>query len=280
MTRIHKPGGLGTAVAVLLFLAVCAYLGAGLLGGLRPGAPAVRVRRVQLTRSAELEGLVLRREQALCADGELLTEDGRRVAAGAPLVRTEEGILTAQAPALFCADLDGLEGLEPELLEDLSVPALRELLETEPQVPGQALGRLVSGWDWYYAALAPAGTAPEEGSVCRLRFPGLEELPARLVSRREAGEEEALVFRLTRGGREALSLRKTGAELILQELSGLELPEEAVFQEDGRDYVNILSAGEAKKTAVEIIDREKGRCIAAASRQAEGLREGVAVLLG
>lgn len=220
MTRIHKPGALGTAVAALLFLAVSAYLGAGLLGGLEPVAPAAQVRQVQPARSAELEGLVLRREQALCAEGELLAEDGRRLAAGAPLVRTETGTLTAQAPALFCADLDGLESLDPEQLEDLSVRELRELLETEPQVPGQALGRLVSGWDWYYAALAPAGTAPEEGSVCRLRFPGLEELPARLVSRREAGEEEALVFRLTRGGREALSLRKTGAELILPASSG------------------------------------------------------------
>lgn len=279
MTGIHKAAGESRfvrCVAAALFLAVCAYTGAGLLGDLSPRTRTAVVRRASALDSVELEGLVVRRERPIRSPGgPISAADGQRLSAAAAAALAGE----AAGPAVFFADADGLEDLTPELLEDLSPAGLQALLEREPERTGA--GRLVTDYAWYYAALAPEETAADRGP-CTLCFEGLEErVPARLIalSRAEEGQR-VLLFRLTQGGRDYLSLRRTGARLILAEYSGLELPEEAVFTDgDGSGYVYTLSAGGTEKKPVEILYRTEGRCIAAASRQEDALREGSRVLL-
>ena len=246
------------------------------MGDLRPGMKTAVVCRSTVADSLELTGIAVRREQLVCSSGgAALAEDGRRVPSGANLTET----VLAPASAVFCTDFDGLEGLSPDKLKDLSVPALRALMETEPVKPAGAVGRLVMGYDWYFAALAPAGVElnGEEYSLC---FEGLDQrVRARLLSQSEEAEGQvALLFRLTQGGREYLSLRKTRVALVLSEITGLELPEEAVIPgEDGHEFVYTLTAGELRETAVEILYTAEGRCIAAVSKEANGLREGMTV---
>ena len=218
MRAIHKrsDGPFLRAAAALLFLAACAWCGAGLYARLRPEAlPAAEPEPDGL----RLTGLCLRREEPLClpADAALAVEDGERVPAGGLLARLADGTsLSAQAPALYFVGFDGLETLDAASLEPLGVSALRSLLEREALAPSGCRGRLVLDGVWYYAALAPAGDAAPEPGACRLRFDGKTEwLSARLlaVSGAEDGER-ALLFRLSRGG-EYLSLRRTGAVLYL-----------------------------------------------------------------
>ncbi len=279
MTRSRKGPGetrFAQAVAAALFLAVCAYIGAALAGDLRPGVRTAPVRRSTVSESLELEGLVLRREQTVCTGGRLLAADGSRLAAGAPLAEGPEGTLYAPASALFYSGLDGLEALGPEDAEDLSVESLCALMRTPPRTPEGAVGRLVLEHAWYFAALAPADAGPEPGS-CTLCFPDpVGRVPARLLSVSPAEDgQRALLFRLTRGGRALLSLRLTPARLILSEIEGLELPEEAVrYDPAGQAFVSTLTAAGAEEKPVEILYTGQGRCIAAISRQAGGLREG------
>ena len=263
------------AVAAVLFLAVCAYIGVGLFKGLDPGRATARVKAVSLSRSVELEGIAVRRELLISGSpGALsLPEEGSRVPAGT----------LAPASALFFAATDGLERLAPEGLEELTVPALAELLQAEPAREADTLGRLVQGYDWFYAALSPADAELPKAGELTLVFDGLERrVKARLVSVSEAeAGKRALLLRLTETDGELLALRKTGARLILAEYGGLELPEAAVHtDESGRTYVNTLAAAGPEPVPVEILYREEGRCVAAFSTGVEALREGQTVLLG
>ena len=285
MTRIHKGARepqFVQVVAAVLFLAVCAYAGAWLLGDLRAGPETAIVRRATVTDSLTLEGIAVRREQLVCSPGgRTLAENGQRLHAGAVVAETKDGTIRTPASALFYTEVDGLEALSPELLEELTVPALEALLEKEPETTPSSLGRLVTGCDWYFAALVPEGTALEkkEYTLC---FAGVNgRAAARLVAASPAEEGQiALLFRLTRGGQDYLSLRKTQATLILSEVTGLDVPEKAVWtDDDGREFVYTLTAGEMEKRLVEIIYRAEGRCIAAASKAPAGLREGATVAI-
>ena len=279
MKQIHKaesePGFL-KAVAVVLFLAVCAYLGAGIYNGLDQDLKTVPVRYVTVTDSLELTGLVIRREQVICSPGkaQFFPSGGDRLPADGLVAVFQDGAeLRAPSSALFFPDCDGFEALSPDILPSLSCQELEALLQQEAAPDREAVGRLVFGWDWYFAALpAPDAALPAEGR-CTLLFDGMEQsVPAELIS---AGEELPFILRLTYGREEYLRLRKAQAQLIFSEHSGLELPEEAVRQDaDGTEYVYTVTAGIIERRPVEIIYRAEGRCLAAVSSQADALREG------
>ena len=264
-----------------MFLAACAYMGAGLLGDLSPGLETAVVRRVTVTESVSLEGIAVRREQLICSHGgQVLVEDGSRVGMGKAVAETESGEICAPASAVFCADTDGLEVLTPDELEGLTAGSLTKLMGKEPSVPADAAGRLVLGYEWYFAALAPAETVFDRAEYM-LSFQGTEErVRARLISQsEEEGGQRALIFRLTQGRREYLSLRRTEATLVLSEYTGLEVPEEAVISDGEDQYVYTLTAGDMEKKAVEIIYTADGRCIAAVSKTESGLHAGHTVAI-
>ena len=258
-------------IAAVLFLAVCAYVGAKLWSSVERSPETQTVRAVTLTDSAELEGIVIRREQ-LCPAGEGLFTDGERLGAGT--------VPSVPGSALYYRSCDGLESLSPALLEDLDVQALRALLAQKPSSPEG--GRLVLDFAWYYAALVSAGEPVPDSGRCRVLFEGFD-VPAEAEILSLSAEENgrrALVLRLTLGGDEYMKLRKCKAELIFSEYSGLGLPEGAVqTDEDGNNFVYTTTAGVVERRAVDIIYSEGDMCIAAFSSGADGLREGNLVIV-
>ncbi len=217
---IHKraDGLFLRCAAGLLFLAVCAWCGAGLSARLRPRAAETFAQAEAPGGALRVSGLCLRDEEALClpASAVLLVADGERAAKNAPLARlVDGGAVTARESALFYADSDGLESLNAAALSPLTPSALRALEDTAAAPsPEGPRGRLVYDNVWYFAARAPSDAAPWEPGSCRLRFAGFSEwLPARLLAVGESEDgETALLFRLSRGG-EYLRLRETDAEL-------------------------------------------------------------------
>ncbi|MGM9588046.1 MAG: hypothetical protein ACI3VA_11260 [Candidatus Limivicinus sp.] len=258
-------------IAAVLFLAVSAYAGAKLWGRLVSAPETQTVRAVTLTDSAELEGIVIRREQ-LCPAGEGLFADGERLGAGT--------VPSVPGSALYYRSCDGLERLSPELLEDLDVQKLQALLAEKPSP--QEGGRLVLDHAWYYAALVPADEPVPDSGRCRVLFDGFA-VPAEaeiLSLSSEENGQRALVLRLTLGGDAYMKLRKCSAELIFSQYSGLRLPEEAVHRdEDGNNFVYTITAGVVERRAVDIIYSEGDLCIAAFSADANGLREGNLVIV-
>ena len=178
------------AVAALLFLGACGYLGVFLFEGLSALTEAPSPLPPEAPTA--LRGVALRNERVI--DPVPGAEDGKRL--------TGRGI--------YFADCDGYETLTPALLDTLTPEDLTALLREPPGEIGRA--RLVEENAWYYAALLPCGEAPAPGP-CRLRFSGFgESVPARLTEVREEKSGTLLLFRLLQGG-EYLNLRFTEAEI-------------------------------------------------------------------
>ena len=204
-----------------MFLAACAWCGAGLYALLRP-PPVSAAAEASAVSVLRLDGICLRQEEALLlpASAVPLAENGERIPAGAALAVLADGsTLPAGASVLFFSDYDGLEYLRAP--ETLDVRTLASLLAAQPQNPPGYAGRLVLDGVWYYAAFAPADAAPPETGPCRLHFFGRPEiLTARLLSVSAAEDgRTALLFRLNRGG-DYLSLRRTEAELYPRQREG------------------------------------------------------------
>lgn len=221
--QIHKrpDSFLLRAVATLLFLALCAWLGAGLYRVLTP-APGMGADAAAAENAAAvtLRGIAVRRERLLCCRRRVrvAAADGKRLAVGGELAVTAGGkALYADSSAVFFTDWDGLEWLAPESLAGLDVAAAEALLAAEPRDSAGVYGRLVTGADWYFAALTGDVLPLAPGGRCLLRFQGLDRaLPARLLSVSEAsGGRRAVLLRLTEGGEGCLSLRKCDAQLLL-----------------------------------------------------------------
>ena len=269
--------------AALVFLAVCAYAAAAVYS--RVEQPEIEtVRLLQVQESAQLQGIVLRREQSLSFSWgtRLLAEDSRRIAAGETLAVELMGReLLSPCSAVFFSRTDGFEYLSPQDIDADDVSALEELLNRKAGESSD--GRLVTDTAWYYWALTSSKDQLPNSGQCSVQFDGLEEsVPAQVISLSEPkGGKRAILLRLTQGGNQYLSLRKTEAQLLFSRHSGLYLPDDAVMQEaDGSEFVYILSAGIAEKQPVEIIYRGSGFVLSAAGSPSQGLREGDRVIVG
>lgn len=205
------------SVAVVFFAAVCAYLGAWLfpsLSGRLQTAPAAASAETHIG----MEGIALRRETALCLPHRavFLPRDGERIPAGSLLWQgAESDSYVSGKSSVFMAFCDGFEYLAPPAEEKLGMAELSAYLSAPPlENPGS--GKLVEGFYWYYAALAPAGCPIPAGSNCYLRFEGfVEYIQAFLVSCEESSEGSVLLFRLRLGDPACFYLRKCKAELLV-----------------------------------------------------------------
>lgn len=269
--------------AALVFLAVCAYAAAAVYS--RVEQPEIEtVRLLQVQESAQLQGIVLRREQSLSFSWgtRLLAEDSRRIAAGETLAVELMGReLLSPCSAVFFSRTDGFEYLSPQDIDADDVSALEELLNRKAGESSD--GRLVTDTAWYYWALTSSRDQLPNSGQCSVQFDGLEEsVPAQVISLSEPkGGKRAILLRLTQGGSQYLSLRKTDAKLLFSQHSGLYLPEEAIRQEpDGSKFVYILSSGIAEKQPVEIIYTGSGFSLAAADFAPGSLAVGDRVILG
>lgn len=269
--------------AEVVFLAVCAYVGAAVYSHVEQPEFST-VQRIYIRDSAELQGIVLRSEQTLSFDRgtEPLAEDGRRLAAGDILAIDSEGRgLSSPCSAIYFSDTDGYEHLNADAIEPMDISALEELMAEKPGDRGD--GRLVTGKSWYYWAICdPEDRLPPSGS-CNIQFDGMNEsIPARILSLSEPeNNRQAILLRLDRGGSEYLRLRMTGAKLLFSEHSGLYLPEEAIMQApDGTDFVYTLNAGVLEMQPVEIIYTGSGFSLVREDSGAGSLHEGDRIAMG
>ncbi len=168
-------------------------------------------------------------------------------------------ILTAPVSGIFSTGTDGWEDLGCDELKDLTPGALEALLGERRQPSDLALGKLVSGVKWYYAALIDEEDADAlYGSRnVRLRFGRYhgEELTMSVESL-SAAENGLRVILLSCS--EALSdvtdMRLQEGELLLSEISGFRIPRKALHVDaDGYPCVFVQTALMAEKKRVEVL---------------------------
>ena len=226
-----RPTPFAKLVSAVLFAAVCAYALAFFARFIENSRQAV-LTEMTVTDSIALEGVALRSEQPVCLEGEpvLCCKSGERIAAGQVFAERDGERLAAGESALFFENCDGYEYLSVSA-EEFSPDRLDELLHAEKH--DTAAGRLVKGRTWYFAAAAD--TENIRCGEVRIKFEGFDEkINASLVRACPDGEgRTAVLLKLRIGKNEYLSLRRCRGAIILNEITGLAVPINAVTEEDG-----------------------------------------------
>lgn len=158
--------------------------------------------------------------------------------------------ITAPYAGLFGRVTDGLETLTPDDALALTPTTLREYMDSQSASPKDAIGKLVDGFTWYYAAWLDEGDAARvhEGDELSLRFSrycaGALRARVEKLSAVEDGECVA-VFSLNEGMAELLSARRAAASLEFERYSGIRVSPKALF----RYWVGYMDAADAANIA-------------------------------
>jgi len=177
---------------------------------------------------------------------------------------------------------DGLERvLTPAaLMEVYSTQDLQALREKQP-VAASAMGKLVTGFRWYMAAVLPGGQAQqlEEGAKYRVVFPqeSAREFTMKVERIRRGGEEAVALFSCDEKDDTIQRLRSAKAEIIMDVVDGLSFPSAALrFLEKGegqakRPYtaVYIVRAGQLQLREVDVLYQDGAKAVVAWGRQNE-----------
>jgi hypothetical protein len=161
---------------------------------------------------------------------------------------------------IFSSYVDGYESIfTPDAMQDLTVSGLTALEAAQPAAESDALGRLVTGSRWYFAALlsqedAARLTEQEVLTVAFSRdFSG--EIPMRVESL-SAGENGrvAAVLSTSRGLSDTLLLRKQAVELVFASYAGVRVPKKTLrVLSDGTTGVYVVSGVTAEFKKADIL---------------------------
>lgn len=195
-------------------------------------------------------------------------------------------VLYAQRPGIFSAVCDGYETvLTPQLLSELTPTRLQGL---SAQGPGDAVGKMIYGDTWYYAAVISQSDAEKIAGEAQLTLrlgKGLEqELSMQVIS---VGEEEnGKVVVLLSGDKyisQVTQLRHLAAEVILERYNGLRIPANALrLNDEGQSGVYCLVGFTARFKPVEVVYRGDGYTLVRAADDVAGsgiLRAGDEVIV-
>ena len=168
-------------------------------------------------------------------------------------------VITAPVSGIFSTGTDGWEELSYDGLKNITPGSLEALLQETRQAPDQALGKLVSGIQWYFAALIDedAVEALSGRRQVRIRFGRYygEELTMRVenVGVPENGKA-VLLLSCSTALAEVTDMRLQEADLVLSELNGLRIPRRGLHVDDkGYPCVYVQTALTAEEKRVEVL---------------------------
>lgn len=143
--------------------------------------------------------------------------------------------ITVGESGTFSTLVDGYEGVDPEYVRNFSPSELLELIAADRVVASDSIGKLITSYDWYYAAVVPWDDSQHllEGDWVKLSFGRYYsgELDAQVERLGRAENDQQLVlFRLERGQADMLAVRAVTAELIYKEYTGLRVPIRGLYR--------------------------------------------------
>lgn len=184
---------------------------------------------------------------------------------------TDTQTISAPKSGVFSAVVDGYESTGPDAIKNLTPSSLQALFPPEPKPGGDVLGKLITGITWYYAATmdktdaeklqaivnkAAADKNPSE-AYATVQF--TKTYNAKLALKIESiGNAEngncVVVFSSKTNVSDITALRRLTAQVLFNSYTGLLVPKEAVYQENGgKSYIYLLKGLQAEKVAVTIL---------------------------
>lgn len=202
---------------------------------------------------------------------------------------TNSGRIRAAVPGLFSTALDGWEDLTRSDLENCTPEALEQRFQEERSPDENAIGKLVTSYTWYYAAILDGehADALEQEQTVELEF-GRHysgSVSGRVVHKgpKSKDDRQVVIFALTEAMADTMAMRRTNAELVVAEHTGIRVPKQAIHRDDGSetDYVYTVTGGRAERKTVEVIytDPEQDYCLVAVSGDVNALRNGSEVIV-
>lgn len=177
--------------------------------------------------------------------------------------------VTVNQSGIFSGLADGLEGqLTPDVLDELTVGRLDQLLQSEITPSQTAIGKLITGSTWYFAASVDDASAQrlEEGERYTLAFSGDfdKEVSMRLerLGSSEGGRRVA-VFSSDRYLSQVTLARLSTATLVFERFTGVRVPDKALrvlTNDDGSTTLGVytLVGRQAEFKSVEIVREGEG----------------------
>lgn len=140
------------------------------------------------------------------------------------------------------------------MLENLTPDGVDALERTTPATPANAIGKLVTAKKWYFASVmnkADADRLNLNGSAT-LDFPQhyTGTVSATVMSKSEPDDsgKVAVVFACNAALSDTLAMRKTTADVVYSEHTGLRVPLKAVhMDDDGQAFVYVVTAAQLEK---------------------------------
>ena len=198
---------------------------------------------------SELQPLVLRRsvtaDDAAHMEGRIAELESQISALSAETEQSAEAV-TVESAGYFSEQTDGLERvLTPESVLQMKPSELRAAAQHASAVPGNAVGRLITGQKWYFAA-----------ETLTVSF-GLEKLSQIRMQVEAISEAEdgvcTIVLSCEREPQEVTALRRQSADIIFSSYTGLRVPKQALYMVDGQAGVYVLEGARARWKPVEIL---------------------------
>lgn len=200
-------------------------------------------------------------------------------------------LLTAQLGGTFSSAVDGFESLSPGDLYDendrpITPSLLQAMTESEPAPDEGAYGKLISGYNWYFAAVMSAADA---ASLTPGRYANLDfgryyssqvSALVEAISTTEAGSV-TVIFRCDTALKDTLAMRLVSANVVFDEYSGIRVPSEAIRTDSDSEstYVWVITAMVLERKDVEVIYAGDGFVIVRRDSSPDSLREGNTIVV-
>ena len=176
---------------------------------------------------------------------------------------TESAVSTVYSPAagIFSGLVDGYEScLTIDALTDLTPAALGELAGNQTEVSGQELGKVITSFRWYYAAVMSQDVTKHlsSGDTATVNFEGstgAQKMTVQSISAADENGKVAVVFVSNRNLSSTTLLREQNVDVAYGTYEGLRIPARALRadQQTGQLGVYRISGAQAQWVPVELI---------------------------
>lgn len=162
-------------------------------------------------------------------------------------VLTRTKVITSPYDGFFSETVDGYENiLRADELPDLTAEDFAKKIAAPPENTGTALGKVIQGFEWYFAALVPSEQAAglRAGRSVTLRFNQVtEDVPATVYAARASSDktQTLLILKSSRITSELVSMRRQVVDIVRATYTGIKVPKEAIYIEDDKLGVYTLN---------------------------------------
>ena len=199
------------------------------------------------TRQSTLASLIFRKEVSDATEDYLVElESSYRDMLSTAAGGTRD--IKATQSGTFTALVDGYEGVSPAYVEELTPDELREIIAVGRDEDGDTIGKLVTSYNWYYAAIVSREDASrlEKGDRVQLSFGRYysDYIGAKVAFLGRVEDDERIVlFSMDRELTDMLAARAVSAELIYSEYTGIRVPIKGLY----RYYAGYMDAEDGSR---------------------------------